>query len=64
MARSKIAQKGIFGFCWKHCGWTSLQCASADLILCGRPVNDWHVRCWCGLRKVENAGESSPYLEI
>ena len=26
-------------------------------------MDGWHVRCWCGLRKVENAGESS-YLEI
>ena len=40
-----------------------LQYACVDLILCGRPVNSWHVRCWCGLRVVENAKEGSPYLE-
>ena len=27
-------------------------------------MDGWHVRCWCGLREVENAGEASPYLEI
>ena len=27
-------------------------------------MDGWHVRCWCGLRIVENAGEASPYLEI
>ena len=26
-------------------------------------MNGWHVRCGCGLRKVEN-GEASPYLKI
>ena len=50
--------------CGKHCGWTSLQYASVDIILCRRPVDGWHVRCWCELREVENAGKASPYLEI
>ena len=27
-------------------------------------MNSWHVRCWCGLREIENAGEASPYLDI
>ena len=40
-----------------------LQYASTDLILCGRPVDGWHVRCWRRLRKVENAVEASSYLE-
>ena len=26
-------------------------------------MNSWHVRCWCGLREIENAGEASPYLD-
>ena len=45
-------------------GLASLQCASTDLILCGRPVDGWHRKCWCRLLEVENAGEPSPYLEI
>ena len=27
-------------------------------------MNSWHVRCWCGLREIKNAGEASPYLDI
>ena len=37
--------------------------ANTDSILCGRPVNDWHVRCWFVLREVQKASEASPYLE-
>ena len=62
---------GILGFyrhmwylCRKHCEWSSIQYASADLILCGRPVDGWDMRCWCGLKKLEHAVEASPYLEI
>ena len=50
--------------CRKHCRWTSLQYASVGLILCEKPLDGWHVRCWCRLRIVENAGEASPYVEI
>ena len=39
--------------------WTSLQYASTDSILCGRPVDDWYE-----LREVGNTGEASLYLEI
>ena len=42
----------------------NLQYAGADLILCGRSVYGWHVRCWCGLREVENSGKTLPYLKI
>ena len=41
-----------------------LQYASADLIVCGRPVNGWHVTCWSELREVKNAGEASLYLKL
>ena len=51
-------------FMWKHCGWTSLQDARTDLILCDRPVDGWHVRCWCRLKEAEKAGETSPQSEI
>ena len=37
---------------------------STDLLLCERPMDGWHVRCWCGLREDENDGEASPYVEI
>ena len=62
---SKIAQKGIFGsYAGKHCGWPSLQHPSRNLVFCGRPMEGWHVKCWCRLREVENAGEASQYLKI
>ena len=42
--------------------WVRLQYASVDLILYGTPMDGWHVRCWCGLREVENAGEASLFF--
>ena len=27
-------------------------------------MDGWHVRCLCGLRVAENAGEASPYLKV
>ena len=27
-------------------------------------MNGWHVRCYYGLREIENAGEASQYLDI
>ena len=47
----------------KHCGLTNLQYGSVDLILWGKSMNGWQVRCWFGLRVVENAGEALLYLE-
>ena len=42
----KNCPEGHIWISWrKHCRWPSLQYAGANLILCGRPVNGWHVRC-------------------
>ena len=57
-------RKGIFGF---FAGNTVDGLAYNMLMqvwFCVRLVSGWHVRCWCGLRELENAGEASPCVEI
>ena len=40
----------------------SIECQNFKFLNMVMPY-DWHVRCWYGLREVENAGEASLYLE-
>ena len=56
----KLPKRTYLDFMRKTLWMNNLQYASTDLLSCGRPVDGWHVRS----RKVENAGEASPYLEI
>ena len=60
MTWSKIAQDGTFGYYA-----TNTMDGLAYRFYFVWKTSGWlHVRCWCGSREDENAGEASPYLEI